>query len=297
MRARFASMAFLRGLWAGFAGGLVVLLARMKPRKRWLRCWLAAVPANPKKRGNAFLVPVPSAARSGIVPASVTTAGPLAVAVEGRVRWNDPELAAIDGKQGSAAAMAEAYARHGDACLRLMSGPFAVAIIDGDGANGLIAVDRMGRRTMCYANPPGRLVFGTTTDNVCAHPAVGRRLSEQAIFNYLYCHVVPSPGTVFTGIQKLRPGECVRIREGIVEKKFYWHLHYEDDAAEPFDAMRARFRAILSDAVSRAIDDDVDVGAFLSGGTDSSTVAGLLTELRGRPAKTYSIGFVGGGIR
>ncbi len=236
------------------------------------------------------------ATRPGIVPVGAHRSGSLVVAVEGRVRWNSPDLAKLAVENGSAAALAEAYRRHGSACLQHMGGAFAIAIVDADNTSGLLAVDRMGIRTLCYANPSGRLVFGSNAESVAAHPDVGRKLSQQAIFNYLYCHVVPGPGTIYAGIEKLRPAECVTFRNGAVDKRYYWQLRYYDDGRESFDLLKPRFRRLLRDAAERAIDGDADVGAFLSGGTDSSTVTGLLTELRGKPAKTYSIGFAAEGF-
>ncbi len=111
------------------------------------------------------------------------------------------------------------------------------------------------------------------------------------MFNYLYCHVIPSPGTVYRSVQKLQPGECVTFRGGVIETRFYWHLPYRDDSAEPVDALEERFRQVLREAARRTIDGSAAIGTFLSGGTDSSTVATLLTELTGEPARTYSMGF------
>jgi len=236
------------------------------------------------------------ASRPGIVPVSTHRAGSLLVAVEGRARWHSADLAAIAAQHGNSAALAEAYRRHGDECLPRMAGTFAVAIVDADRASGLLAVDRMGIRSLCYARPAGRLVFGSSAARVAAHPDVGRTLSRQAIFDYLYCHVVPAPGTIYAAVHKLRPGECLTFRNGTAQRRFYWQLHYDDDNQESFDALMPRFRQLLREAASRAIGLDADVGAFLSGGTDSSTVAGLLTELRGKPAKTYSIGFAAEGF-
>ena len=236
------------------------------------------------------------ASRAGITPVSTHQAGALLVAIEGRARWDSIDLAMLATQRGAAAALAEAYQRHGDECLQQMAGTFAAAIVDTDRASGLLAVDRMGIRSLCYAQPAGRLVFGSSAASVAAHPAVGRTLSRQAIFNYLYCHVVPAPGTIYAGIQKLRPGECLTFRSGAAELRYYWQLRYKDNGQESFDVLKPRFRQLLREAASRAIGQDTDVGAFLSGGTDSSTVAGLLTELRGKPTKTYSIGFAAEGF-
>ena len=155
----------------------------------------------------------------------------------------------------------------------------------------MLAIDRLGTRTMCYANPSGALVFASNAESVVAHPSVTRELSQQAIFNYLYCHVVPSPGTIYQSVQKLQPGECVTFSNGAVERRFYWQLPYHDNGTDSVAALERRLRLLLKDATQRTIDGQQAIGAFLSGGTDSSTVATMLTELTHAPARTYSIGF------
>ncbi len=251
-----------------------------------------ALPADQRILAEACAI----AARPGVAPASACRVGPLAAALEGRVHWDSPDLTRLAVEQGAAAAVAEAYRRHGNNCLQHMAGAFAVSIVDMESANGLLAIDRMGIRSLCYANPLGQLVFGSTAESVAAHPCVGHTLSPQAIFNYMYCHVVPSPGTIFSAVHKLRPGECITFRNGALDQRFYWQLRYDDSAHKSVAALETRFHDLLRDAARRAIDEDEDIGAFLSGGTDSSTVAGLLTELRGKPAKTYSIGFAADGF-
>jgi asparagine synthase (glutamine-hydrolysing) len=236
------------------------------------------------------------AARMSLVPVSTYRSGALSVAIEGHVRWSSPDAATLAAQRGSAAAVAELYLVHGASCLQHIRAAFALAVVDSAARRGLIAVDRMGIRTMCYATPPGQLVFGSTTGSVTAHPAVGSGVSEQAMFNYLYCHMVPSPGTIFRSVKKLQPGECVVFEDGAVRQRFYWQLQYHERGKEPLGALEIRFGELLRMAAKRAIDGSNDVGAFLSGGTDSSTVAGLLTELRGSPADTYSIGFAAEGF-
>jgi asparagine synthase (glutamine-hydrolysing) len=226
-----------------------------------------------------------------MVPAEVRRFDSLVIAIQGRFRWEKQELENLARERGSAAAVAKLYRRHGTDCLQHLHGPFALAIVDEADSSGLLAIDRMGIRTMCFANPPGGLVFGSTAESVAAHPAVGRRLSRQAIFDYLYCHVVPSPRTISEGVYKLQPAECVVFRDGKIDTRFYWQLNYVDEGGKPEAILEETFRGLLREAARRAIENDNDIGAFLSGGTDSSTIAGLLTELRGKPAKTYSIGF------
>jgi asparagine synthase (glutamine-hydrolysing) len=119
-------------------------------------------------------------------------------------------------------------------------------------------------------------------------------LSDQGLFNYLYSHVVPSPGTIFRAVEKLLPGERLVVKDGRAHRDFYWRVHYTDSSRVSERELKERFRIVLRDAVARGADDKA--AAFLSGGTDSSTVAGLLTEVLGRPARTYSIGFAADGF-
>lgn len=236
------------------------------------------------------------AARRNVDPAGIFRSGSLVVAFVGRPRWDEPELAAIAHAQGSGAALAEAYRRHGQGCLRKLQGSFSIAVTNEASRETLLAIDRMGIGTLCYASSAGALVFGSTAEAVAAHPAVSRKLSSQGLFNYLYHHVVPSPGTIYEGIRKLAPGECLVFRDGALQRRFYWRLQYAERATESFVSLKERFRTILDAAAKRALHGEKHIGAFLSGGTDSSTVAGLLTRLHGAPASTYSIGFAAEGF-
>jgi len=260
--------------------------ATVDDMRRALRDGQAEAPLPPSLSSGCALAVEP-----GIRPVTQYRGGALLAAVEGQVRWRSASLGALAVEQGTAAALAEAYRQHGSDCLKEMSGPFAIAVVDTESARGLLAIDRMGTRTMCYANLSGQLVFASNAESVVAHPAVGRDLSRQAIFNYLFCHVIPSPGTIYRAVQKLQPGESVTFRGSVVEKRFYWRLAYHDDGTDSVDALERRFRLLLRNAARNAIDGPSAVGTFLSGGTDSSTVTALLTEQTGEPARTYSIGF------
>jgi asparagine synthase (glutamine-hydrolysing) len=101
---------------------------------------------------------------------------------------------------------------------------------------------------------------------------------------------VPAPGTIFEGVAKLMPGQCAVVDDGAVRVDYYWRLQYFDRSDEREQALRGEFRGLLRECVGRAAPDG-EAGAFLSGGTDSSTVTGTLTELRRGPADSYSIGF------
>lgn len=241
----------------------------------------------------ARTVTTPGAAMAvldGLVGADCHQSGSLLVAVLGEVRFETPELAQHARERGLAAAVARAYDAFGLDCLARMHGALAVAIFDGTRRRGLIAIDRMAIRSLAYARAAGGLVFGTSAAAVAAHPQVGRRLDRQGIYNYLYCENVPAPGTIFEGVAKLMPGQCAVVDDGAVRVDYYWRLQYCDRSDEREEALRGEFRGLLRECVGRAAAGG-DAGAFLSGGTDSTTVTGTLTELRGGPADTYSIGF------
>ena len=231
------------------------------------------------------------ACRQGFVPVRYRRTESLRLALLGHVQWPadgaDPAAPKVDALTW----LAEAYRRNGSECLGQLRGSFALAVLDSAHRSMLLAIDRLGTRTMCFAQRSGALVFGSTVESVARHPEVGRRLSRQALFNYLYAHVIPSPGTVYEGIEKLQPGECMLFRQGSVERRFYWQMRYEAHQTHPTKALKKRFLGLLREATTRTVNGDTEIGAFLSGGTDSSTIAGLLSETGSRPAQTYSIGF------
>ncbi len=242
---------------------------------------------------DADLVTSPSAAmmavdRLGRV--SQYQQGELLVSLFGEIRWESEELARIAGDLGSAAAASRAYQIHGADCVLHMHGPFALAVSDGTRQKGLLAIDRMAIRSLSFAPTRGGIVFGSTADAVAAHPAIGRRLCMQGIYNYLYCENVPAPSSIYEGVTKLLPGQRLVLNGADIRTDFYWRLDYRDSAEQADSALRAEFRRLLRECVARTATGDA-VGTFLSGGTDSSTVTGVLTELRGQPVDTYSIGF------
>ena len=188
------------------------------------------------------------------------------------------------------------WRNHGRELPQHIHGNFALAIIDTRTQTTFLAIDRVGIQTLAFAPTAEQgLAFSNRADVVAAHPAVAAAIDPQGIFNYLYFFVVPAPGTIFQGVSKLLPGEWVCATAGNIERGFYWQLQYRDAPRDDFKEQSARFKQLLRDGVARAKGED-ETAAFLSGGTDSSTVAGLLTEIQGKPARTYSIGFAADGF-
>ena len=209
-------------------------------------------------------------------------------AITGTPTWDDRELAAIATAQGDGAALIKAYRKHGKDLLSRLHGPFALALLDGDQA--FIAIDRIGIHSLSYALQDGVFVFSTTTGGILKHPKISRDIDPQAIFNYIYFYEVPSPGTIFKGVEKLLPAQYIQFRNGEIEKDFYWKLRFDEHSQASFQTQKQQFHSLLRQAVATSSRGD-SIATFLSGGTDSSTITGILAELEENPVNCYSIGF------
>jgi len=174
-----------------------------------------------------------------------------------------------------------------EVCARL-TGAYALVIIDARQANAFLAVDRFAIETLCYRTDGKTLAFSDRAD--CVHGR-GDELDPQAIFDYLYFHMIPAPRTIFRQVRRLPAAHGLLInRQGVHETR-HWPLRFDEQHRQPFAAARETFRNLIRDSVAAEIAGQARVGAFLSGGTDSSTVAGMLCQLGGKPAPAYSIGF------
>jgi len=212
-----------------------------------------------------------------------------AVISSGRPRFGDAELAAVAGSQGDAAAWQEAVRRHGPARAAAgVTGDFAVAFTDAAGRS-FAAVDRFSVRSLCYREIAGRLHFAERADALAAL-APAAPLDPQSLFDYLYFHVMPSPRTVYAGVHRLPPGHFIWQDGERLQVEPYWVPTFEEPRHGDFTALAGEFRTLVREAVGRQLDGGKPA-CFLSGGTDSSTVAGMIGEVAGRPAATYSIGF------
>jgi asparagine synthase (glutamine-hydrolysing) len=229
-----------------------------------------------------------AAACSRFGKAGIHVENGLAAALHGRPRFLDEELAFIARDQNAAVAVAHGWLRFGERLPAHMHGNFAFAVLDPLKKQAFLALDRVGVERLCYAQKSGHLVFGTSAQSVAAHPAVGRNIDPQAIYDYLYFHTIPAPRSLYRGVHKLLPGQYLTMKNGQVASGFYWQADYTPADAD-FDSHRSHFRRVLDQAVRDA--EAPATAAFLSGGTDSSTVVGALTAARGAPVDTFSIGF------
>lgn len=203
----------------------------------------------------------------------------------GTPRFDDPALAAIAAERGVAAAWLAAFRRHGAAAPALARGRFSVALADGDTLH--LAVDRFGTYPLCYRDDDGHCAFA---DRAEALPGPAPEIDPQAIFDYLYFHVIPAPRTIYRDIRRLPAAHVLTWSPAGLALAPYWTPRFTPDRGRDLAASKAEFLDIVARSVAREAATGT-VGAFLSGGTDSSTVAGMLCRAQGRPAQTYSIGF------
>ncbi|MFN6962566.1 MAG: asparagine synthase (glutamine-hydrolyzing) [Pyrinomonadaceae bacterium] len=189
-------------------------------------------------------------------------------------------------------AIVHLYDEYGEACLEHLRGMFAFAIWDERDRSLFIARDRVGKKPLLYSHQPnGDLVFGSEFTAVLAHPSVSREVDANAIDAYLSYLCVPAPMTAYRAIRKLEPGHWLRWRGGEIETRRYWLPDFSKKIKiSEQDAIDETTRLIREATRMRMIS-EVPLGAFLSGGVDSSTVVALMAEASETPVKTFSIGF------
>lgn len=181
----------------------------------------------------------------------------------------------------------ELYSHHGANATSLVSGNWSLAILAPERGELLLAVDRFSIETLCYAQEGDRIAFAERADEV---PVVDRELDTQSIYDYLHFHMIPAPSTVFRNVSRLPGGHALNVRNGSSQVCAYWRHEFVEGHRVDFQSAKSEFLRLVEDSVRRQAVDG-RVGSFLSGGTDSSTVAGMLCRVSGRECDTYSIGF------
>jgi asparagine synthase (glutamine-hydrolysing) len=146
-----------------------------------------------------------------------------------------------------------------------------------------LRVDRFAIHSLCYRVVDGQLRFAPRADDLAD---ASTEIDPQAIFDYLYFHVIPSPRTIYKGIYRLPPGHTASMHNGQVKVVPYWVPTFEEERNPSFDTLKAEFRQLLRDSVEAQLD-GTKPACFLSGGTDSSTVAGMLALVSGKTPASY----------
>lgn len=183
-----------------------------------------------------------------------------------------------------------AYEEYGDDCVKHLRGMFTFAIWDSKRQRLFAARDRFGKKPLNYYWDGQRLIFGSEIKSIL-EAGVPREVDPLALDEFMVYRYVPTPLTIFKNISKVPAGHVLIYENGQVRTQQYWDLSFastnKDDEATAIE----RTRALLEEAVKVRLMSEVPLGAFLSGGLDSSVVVGIMSKLMSRPVKTFSIGF------
>ena len=189
-----------------------------------------------------------------------------------------------------------ALEKSGISALDQVNGMFAFAFWDESKQELLLARDRAGKKPLYYTVSNGRFIFASELRSILSIPGINKEPDDEQLYHFLTFNQVNAPNTLFKGIKKLKPGEWLKVsRRGNISTGDYWNIQYSDlrniSEVNAADKILSAFRQ----SVRYRMIADVPVGAFLSGGVDSSAVVAAMTELTDHPVKTFTIGFEGQG--
>lgn len=189
-------------------------------------------------------------------------------------------------------AIVHLYEEEGVECVSHLDGMFAFAIWDGRQSRLFLARDRLGKKPLYYYQDRESFSFASELKALLTNPAVPREIDTQAVLHYLRYGYVPTPDVIYRGMRKLEPGHFLVVNaSGSVKGAAYWQLRFTEDLPEDEARITEEVRHLVRAAVEKRLMSDVPLGAFLSGGVDSSLVVGVMSEVVREPVKTFTIGF------
>src|SRR3990172_1873427 len=183
-----------------------------------------------------------------------------------------------------------AYEEYGDACVQRFNGMFALAVWDARRRRLFLARDRLGIKPLFYWAERTKLVFGSELKAVIAHPDVPRQVDLVALDHFLSLEYIPGPRTIFQNVHKLPPGHTLVFEQAGLKLAQYWDVPYSPVTDDEPTCVE-RLAGLIQEAVRIRLMSDVPLGAFLSGGIDSSTVVAFMSQHTAGPVETFSIGF------
>jgi asparagine synthase (glutamine-hydrolysing) len=197
--------------------------------------------------------------------------------------------------EGDAEVVLHLYEERGERAVAALDGMFAFALWDAQRRRLLLARDRAGKKPLYYHDSSQLFAFASEAKALLAHPGVPHERDPAALPLYLTYGYVPTPGTFYRGIHSLPPAHTLVVTEtGLEGPRPFWSVRFENGRIQDEREAEERFRSLLERAVERRLVADVPLGAFLSGGLDSSTVVAFMARAAGSRVKTFTIGFLGG---
>jgi asparagine synthase (glutamine-hydrolysing) len=192
-----------------------------------------------------------------------------------------------------------AWEEWGEQCLDRFNGMFAFALFDGRDETLFLARDRFGEKPLYYSwLNDSRILFASELKSILCSPQVDRRLDPQAIEEFFAFGYIPDPRSIYSGVRKLAPAHCLTIRRGepLPQPRAYWDLRFVDGVPSRHEEAEEELIARLRQSVRLRMIADVPLGAFLSGGVDSSAIVAMMAGLSPRPVGTFSIAFGAAGF-
>ncbi|MGA2260567.1 MAG: asparagine synthase (glutamine-hydrolyzing) [Acidobacteriota bacterium] len=183
------------------------------------------------------------------------------------------------------------YESHPAQFIERLRGMFAFALWDETAQTLILARDRVGKKPLYYYLDESKLVFGSEIKSILQHPDLRIEVDEQAVSDYISLGYIPAPKSIYKSIRKLRPGHYLKVQGDRVSEVKYWDLSFAEMEGIPEAEWRERFLEEFTRAVDIRLMSEVPLGAFLSGGLDSSAVVAIMSRIMSQPVKTATIGF------
>jgi len=183
------------------------------------------------------------------------------------------------------------YEQEGENCVNKLNGMFAFAIWDKKNQTLFLSRDRIGKKPLYYYDNGIDFIFGSEIKAILAHPAVKKVVNPEAIYDFFAYQYIPDPKTIFKNIYKLKPGHNLTVTTGKIRISPYWDLSFAHKNTKSEAEISSELLHILDESTKQRMISDVPLGAFLSGGVDSSGVVALMAKNSDNPVTTCSIGF------
>ncbi len=183
-----------------------------------------------------------------------------------------------------------AYEEWGKQCVNRLQGMFAFAVWDSRNQTLFLARDRLGIKPLYYTVNGDNLLFASEAKALLQYPGLPARINESAIDTYFTFRYVPGAETMFSGIKKLPPASILNWRQAKITIEKYWEPDFTPDE-RPLSYYKETFRERLKETIRQHLISEVPLGAYLSGGLDSSFLVGLMSQVQSSPVETFSVGF------
>ncbi|HEX7960726.1 MAG TPA: asparagine synthase (glutamine-hydrolyzing), partial [Terriglobales bacterium] len=188
-------------------------------------------------------------------------------------------------------AVVHLYEDLGERCFERLNGMFAIALWDIKQRRLLLARDRIGEKPLYYSVEKDRLLFGSELKALLAADSLSRNIDSQALSDYFSLGYIPAPKTIYSAVRKVKPAHYVVVSDDGLEEKEYWNFSFRQTEHRTEKQWCEYLKHRLCEVTRMRLMSDVPLGAFLSGGVDSSSVVAMMSHVMNRPVTTCSIGF------